>query len=80
MNSIGPLKYVKKDNVYKYEFEFNAKVGNMYAITPLSDILLFDPPSLKVSAVDECHNDIASFVGDLGKVNDLYYMIWTQGC
>lgn len=65
---IGPLKHVKKDGVYKYEFEFKAKTDNMYTIIPLSDILLFNPPSLKVFGVNDCHNDIASFAGDLGKV------------
>lgn len=54
--------------MYKYEFEFKAKTDNMYTITPLSDILLFNPPSLKVFGVNDCHNDIASFAGDLGKV------------
>lgn len=68
MDRIEPLKPIKKDNVYKYEFEFKAKTDNTYTITPLSDILLFNPPSLKVFGVDDCHNDIASFVGDLGKV------------
>jgi len=71
---IGPLKYVKKDGVYKYEFEFKAKTDNMYTITPLSDILLFNPPSLKVFGVNDCHNDIASFAGDLGKVDNYYYI------
>ncbi|XP_072764167.1 BOS complex subunit NOMO3 isoform X2 [Anoplolepis gracilipes] len=66
--TIGPLKPIKKDNAYKYEFEFKAKTDNMYTITPLSDILLFNPPSLKVFGVNDCHNDIASFVGDLGKI------------
>lgn len=66
--TIEPLKPIKKDNVYKYEFEFKAKTDNTYTITPLSDILLFNPPSLKVFGVDDCHNDIASFVGDLGKI------------
>ncbi|XP_025074789.1 nodal modulator 3 [Pogonomyrmex barbatus] len=65
---IGPLKHVKKDGVYKYEFEFKAKTDNMYTITPLSDILLFNPPSLKIFGVNDCHSDIASFAGDLGKI------------
>jgi len=56
--------------MYKYEFEFKAKMDNMYTITPLSDILLFNPPSLKVFGVNDCHSDIASFIGDLGKVKD----------
>ncbi|KYM94379.1 PREDICTED: nodal modulator 3 [Cyphomyrmex costatus] len=66
--TIGPLKYVKKDGVYKYEFDFKAKTDNMYTIIPLSDILLFNPTSLKVFGVNDCHNDIASFAGDLGKI------------
>ncbi|KAL6255181.1 hypothetical protein P5V15_013514 [Pogonomyrmex californicus] len=65
---IGPLKHVKKDGVYKYEFEFKAKTDNMYTITPLSDILLFNPPSLKIFGVNDCHSDIANFAGDLGKI------------
>jgi len=72
LNRISPLKHVKMDNGYKYEFEFKAKTDNVYTITPLSDILLFNPPSLKVFGVNECHNDIASFVGDLGKVDNRY--------
>lgn len=59
-----------KDGTYNYEFEFKAKTDNMYTITPLSDILLFNPPSLKVIGVNDCHNDIASFIGDLGKVKN----------
>ncbi|EFN79110.1 nodal modulator 3 isoform X2 [Harpegnathos saltator] len=66
--TIGPLKHVMKDGMYKYEFEFKAKTDNMYTIIPLSDILLFNPPSLKVIGVNDCHNDIATFVGDLGKI------------
>ncbi|XP_012218077.1 BOS complex subunit NOMO3 isoform X2 [Linepithema humile] len=66
--TISPLKHVKMDNGYKYEFEFKAKTDNVYTITPLSDILLFNPQSLKVFGVNDCHNDIASFVGDLGKI------------
>lgn len=70
LDRIGPLKHVMKDNLYMYEFEFKAKTDNMYTITPLSDILLFNPPSLKVIGVNDCHNDIASFMGDLGKVDN----------
>ncbi|XP_066603277.1 BOS complex subunit NOMO3 isoform X2 [Prorops nasuta] len=62
------LKYTNKDNIYKYEFEFKAKADNMYTITPLSDVLLFSPPSLKVLGVNDCHYDIATFVGDIGKI------------
>lgn len=67
---ISPLKHVKIDSGYKYEFEFKAKTDNVYTITPLSDVLLFNPSSLKVFGVNDCHNDIASFVGDLGKVDN----------
>lgn len=66
--TIGPLKPMKKDDAYKYEFEFKAKTDNIYSITPLSDVLLFSPPSLKVLGVNDCQNDIATFVGDLGKI------------
>lgn len=78
LNRIGPLKHVKKDGVYKYEFEFKAKTDNMYTITPLSDILLFNPPSLKVFGVNDCHNDIASFAGDLGKVIITFYIYYIK--
>lgn len=66
--TLGPLKPVQQENVYKYEFEFKAKTDNIYTITPLSDVLLFSPPSLKVLGVNDCQNDIATFVGDLGKI------------
>ncbi|XP_015587289.1 nodal modulator 2 isoform X2 [Cephus cinctus] len=65
---LGPLKGEKKGDVYKYEFEFNANTDNEYTITPLSDILLFSPLSLKVVGVNDCHDDIATFTGDLGKI------------
>ncbi|XP_076659789.1 uncharacterized protein LOC143363051 [Halictus rubicundus] len=66
--TLGPLKPVKEDQFYKYEFEFNAKTDNVYTITPLSDILLFSPPSLKVLAVNDCQNDVASFIGEMGMI------------
>ncbi|XP_076247163.1 BOS complex subunit NOMO3 isoform X2 [Calliopsis andreniformis] len=66
--TLGPLKFVQQENVYKYEFEFKAKADNIYTITPMSDILLFSPPSLKVLGVNDCQNDIATFIGDLGKI------------
>ncbi|KAG7199506.1 hypothetical protein KM043_014125 [Ampulex compressa] len=66
--TIGPLKQMRQDYVYRYEFEFNAKAEIMYTITPISDVLLFSPPSLKVLGVNDCHNDIATFTGDLGKI------------
>lgn len=65
---LGPLKPVKEEHFYKYEFEFKAKTDNVYTITPLSSILLFSPSSLKVLAVNDCQNDVASFIGELGKV------------
>ena len=66
--TLGPLKFQQHDNLYKYEFEFKAKTDNVYTITPLSDVLLFSPPSLKVLGVNDCQNEIATFVGDLGKI------------
>nr|XP_031847877.1 nodal modulator 3 [Nomia melanderi] len=66
--TLGPLKPVKEEHLYKYEFEFKAKTDNVYTITPLSNILLFNPPSLKVLAVNDCQNDVASFIGELGKI------------
>lgn len=65
---VGPLKYTKEGDLYKYNFEFTTKTGSVYVITPLSDILLFNPPAIKILGVNECHNDIATFTGDLGKV------------
>lgn len=65
-----PLKHLKKDNGYVYEFEFKAKTDNVYTITPLSNVLLFTPSSLKVFGVNDCHNEIATFVGNLGKVHN----------
>lgn len=66
--TLGPLKPVKEEQFYKYEFEFEAKTDNMYTITPLSDILLFSPPSLKVLGVNDCQNDVASFLGEMGMI------------
>lgn len=59
---------MRQEDAYKYEFEFKAKTDNVYTITPMSDVLLFTPPSLKVLGVNDCQNDIATFVGDMGKV------------
>lgn len=66
---LGPLKSTRHEDLYKYEFEFKAKTDNIYTITPLSNILLFSPASLKVLGVNDCQDDIATFVGDLGKVS-----------
>nr|XP_003706916.1 PREDICTED: nodal modulator 3 isoform X2 [Megachile rotundata] len=68
VTTLGPLKSVQQENSYKYEFEFKAKTDNVYSITPLSDVLLFTPPSLKVLGVNDCQNDIATFIGDMGKI------------
>ncbi|XP_048265268.1 uncharacterized protein LOC100649850 isoform X3 [Bombus terrestris] len=65
---LGPLKSTRHEDLYKYEFEFKAKTDNVYTITPLSNILLFSPTSLKVLGVNDCQDDIATFVGDLGKI------------
>ncbi|CAK9802616.1 Nodal modulator 3 [Anthophora quadrimaculata] len=65
---LGPLKWKRHEDLYKYEFEFKAKMDNVYTITPLSDVLLFSPPSLKVLGVNDCQDDVATFVGDLGKI------------
>ena len=62
------LKSTRHEDLYKYEFEFKAKTDNVYTITPLSNILLFSPTSLKVLGVNDCQDDIATFVGDLGKI------------
>ena len=68
-HSLGPLKSTRDEDMYKYKFEFKAKTDNVYTITPLSNILLFSPTSLKVLGVNDCQDDIATFVGDLGKVS-----------
>ncbi|XP_012278866.1 nodal modulator 3 isoform X2 [Orussus abietinus] len=65
---LGPLKYVKDGDNFKYEFEFIASTDTEYIITPLSETLLFNPPSLKVIGTNDCHNNIATFTGDLGKI------------
>ncbi|XP_043524022.1 nodal modulator 3 isoform X2 [Frieseomelitta varia] len=65
---LGPLKSTRDEDMYKYKFEFKAKTDNVYTITPLSNILLFSPTSLKVLGVNDCQDDIATFVGDLGKI------------
>lgn len=69
--SLGPLKYEKEDGKnykYKYEFEFKANTDNEYIITPISDILLFNPSSSIVIGENDCRNDVAVFSGDMGKV------------
>ncbi|CAL7942843.1 unnamed protein product [Xylocopa violacea] len=65
---LGPLKPTRYEDSYKYEFEFKAKTDNVYIVTPLSDILLFSPPSLKILGVNDCQDDVATFVGDPGKI------------
>ncbi|KAK0090897.1 hypothetical protein PV325_000063 [Microctonus aethiopoides] len=67
-NIVGPLKYIKTGDNYHYSFDFNGNADTTYIITPLSDILLFNPMSLKVIGSNDCHNDIATFIGDLGKI------------
>lgn len=69
VHSLGPLKSTRDEDTYKYKFEFKAKTDNVYTITPLSNILLFSPTSLKVLGVNDCQDDIATFVGDVGKVS-----------
>ncbi|XP_046603692.1 nodal modulator 2 [Neodiprion virginianus] len=65
---LGPLNYVKEGNSYKYKFEFNANTDNEYIVTPLSEILLFSPSSLIVIGENDCRDNVASFIGDMGKV------------
>lgn len=65
---LGPLNWTRHENLYKYKFEFKAKTDNIYTITPLSNVLLFSPASLKVLGVNDCQDDVAIFVGDLGKI------------
>ena len=72
---IGPLKAAKSQNhdLYQYEFDFIASTDKIYTITPLSNILLFDPPSAKVIGINDCHNDIVTFTGELGKVYCFFF-------
>ncbi|XP_033218946.1 nodal modulator 2 isoform X2 [Belonocnema kinseyi] len=65
---LGPLKYVKVNDVYKYNFEFDANADNSYVIVPISEFMLFSPSSLRILGENECHDNIASFNGELGKV------------
>lgn len=65
---LGPLKYVKVNDVYKYNFEFDANADNSYVIVPISDVMLFSPSFLRILGENECHDNIASFNGELGKV------------
>ncbi|KAH0554100.1 nodal modulator 3 [Cotesia glomerata] len=66
--TFGPLKYTKTGDSYRYNFEFNAHTDSTYVITPISDIMLFNPSSLKVVGSNDCHNDVATLVGNLGKI------------
>ncbi|XP_043284324.1 nodal modulator 3 isoform X2 [Venturia canescens] len=65
---IGPLKFVKDGDIYRYDFSFIASTDIVYDITPLSDILLFDPTIAKVVGINDCANDVAIFNGELGKI------------
>ncbi|OAD52229.1 Nodal modulator 1 [Eufriesea mexicana] len=65
---LDPVESSHHEDFYKYQFEFKAKADNIYTITPLSDTLLFTPASLKVLGVNDCQEDIVTFVGNLGKI------------
>lgn len=67
-NRLGPLKHKKLENSFKYDFEFYASVDNTYVITPLSDVLLFTPPSAKVIGENDCQDSVVTFNGAMGKV------------
>lgn len=66
---LGPLRSAKVGNVYHYYIDFVAATDNTYVITPMSDILLFSPASAKVVGVNDCHTDVTTFLGELGKVS-----------
>ncbi|XP_008559484.1 nodal modulator 3 [Microplitis demolitor] len=68
LTTIGPLKYTKTGDSYRYNFDFNANTDTTYVITPISDILLFNPSSLKVIGSNDCNNEVATLIGDLGKI------------
>lgn len=63
-----------QEDFYKYQFEFKAKADNVYTITPSSDTLLFTPASLNVLGVNDCQDDIVTFVGNLGKVSSVTFV------
>lgn len=63
------MQYIKTgNNAYKYTFEFDAIAVNSYVIVPISQIMLFNPTSLRILGENECNNNVASFNGELGKV------------
>lgn len=67
--SLDQLRKTKTaDNKFQYEFTFEAEFEKLYEITPLSELLLFEPKSLNVTGLNDCINNIATFSAELGKV------------
>ncbi|XP_011299165.1 nodal modulator 1 [Fopius arisanus] len=64
----SPVKFSRTKDTYQYIFEFNANVDSIYVITPQSDIILFSPPSLKITGTNDCNNDAATFTGQIGRI------------
>ncbi|XP_034946758.1 nodal modulator 1 [Chelonus insularis] len=64
----SPVKHKKDEDNNKYTFEFNAETDQTYVITPLSDIFLFTPTSLKIIGGNDCDNNAATFNAELGKI------------
>ncbi|KAL7295888.1 hypothetical protein TKK_0010932 [Trichogramma kaykai] len=62
------LKAVKDGDKYKYMFSFEAVTGETYVISPSSEALLFDPPSIKVIGPEDCKDDVAIFRAEQGKI------------
>ncbi|XP_063993834.1 BOS complex subunit NOMO3 [Diachasmimorpha longicaudata] len=64
----SPVKFSRTKDNYQYLFEFNANVDTIYVITPQSDIILFSPPSLKITGTNDCNNEAAIFNGQVGRI------------
>ncbi|XP_011500341.1 PREDICTED: nodal modulator 3 [Ceratosolen solmsi marchali] len=65
---LSDLKPIREGQLYKYIFSFNAISGEKYVISPSSEVLLFDPSSLKITGPDDCENDITIFRAEQGKI------------
>lgn len=65
---LGPLVHAKENGIYKYNFKFDAQADDSYVIVPISDVMLFNPSSLRILGENECNDNIASFNGELGKI------------
>lgn len=55
-----------KDNLFEYHFTFWAQPRTALILTPLSEQILFHPPSIKFFVPDDCSPDSVSFKGKTG--------------